>query len=254
MIKQDHVAVLKEVEARYPKTFAHFLETDHLRMEWQLDVVKKLLPNGGRILDLGAGLTPFTPSLQVMGYDATMVDDYGDQVHLENDVPAAMEAIRSTGVRMERENIFNPGFASKYKGYDLVMTFDTMEHMHNSPKALFHELWNNMSPKGTLWISTPNNVNIRKRVTGLFGRNKWSQMQHWYEEPVFRGHVREPDVDDYHYIARDLGAKRHEVIGRNWLGYKSSNAFYRAVTPVADHILRLRPSLCSDIHLFAHKS
>ena len=45
-------------------------------------------------------------------------------------------------------------------------------------------------------------------------------MAHWYEPELFRGHVREPDVDDLRYIARDMGledvvvAKGAEVVGR----------------------------------------
>ena len=43
-------------------------------------------------------------------------------------------------------------------------------------------------------VGVPNCVNLRKRLTVPLGRGKWSPMADWYEQPSFRGHVREPDA------------------------------------------------------------
>jgi hypothetical protein len=98
-------------------------------------------------------------------------------------------------------------------------------------------------------IGVPNRVNARKRVTMLAGRNQWSPMEEWYEADAFRGHVREPDVRDLSYIARDLGLTEVEMWGRNWLGLKHRNPVTRAAATIADRPLRLRPGLCSDIYM-----
>jgi hypothetical protein len=79
-----------------------------------------------------------------------------------------------------------------------------MEHWHHSPKALFGQLMRALRPGGLFFLGVPNCVNLRKRLMVPLGRGKWSPMGDWYEQPVFRGHVREPDVDDLWYIARDL--------------------------------------------------
>jgi hypothetical protein len=86
-----------------------------------------------------------------------------------------------------------------------------------------------------------------------FGYGKWSQMNHWYQAEFFRGHVREPDVDDLHYIARDMGLIEVEILGRNWAGYMNDRRVIRIGTALIDSLLRLRPSLCSDIYLVARK-
>ena len=78
-----------------------------------------------------------------------------------------------------------------------------------------------MGTDGLFVLGVPNRVNLRKRVFVPFGYGKWSSMKDWYESPVFRGHVREPDVDDLRYIARDLHLRDWQVFGRNWLGYSS---------------------------------
>jgi hypothetical protein len=97
-------------------------------------------------------------------------------------------------------------------------------------------------------------VNIRKRITIPLGMGKWSPMTEWYEAEVFRGHVREPDVGDLRYIAEDLGLIDTKVMGRNWLGYESRFGWVRSLTPLADQLLRLFPSLCSDLYLIGRKS
>jgi hypothetical protein len=74
-------------------------------------------------------------------------------------------------------------------------------------------------------------------------------MEEWYEEEVFRGHVREPDVSDLYYIARDMGLQSIQVVGRNWLGYGSRRAWIRLATSVVDVPLRAFPSLCANLYL-----
>jgi hypothetical protein len=78
-------------------------------------------------------------------------------------------------------------------------------------------------------------------------------MTDWYEEERFRGHVREPDVDDLSYIARDMKLARWHVVGRNWEGYSSRSRLSRLATLLADYPLRFCPSLCSAIYLLGYK-
>src|SRR5262249_23689895 len=77
-------------------------------------------------------------------------------------------------------------------------------------------------------------------------------MEDWYQEPEFRGHVREPDVADLRYIALDMGLREVQILGRNWMGYVSRSGFVRLATWIADRPLRMFPSLCADIYLTGH--
>ena len=127
-----------------------------------------------------------------------------------------------------------------------------MEHWHQSPKRLFHQMLNSLAPGGLFILGVPNASNLRKRVEAVLGQTEWSSMGEWYERPQFRSHVREPNVRDLRYIARDLGLENVQIIGRNYQGLISSGAV-RMVTRAIDLPLRLFPTLCADIYLVAEK-
>jgi SAM-dependent methyltransferase len=134
-----------------------------------------------------------------------------------------------------------------------VTTFDSMEHWHHSPKRLFRQVGKQLlKPGGRFVLAVPNCVNLRKRLSVPLGVGKWSSMEDWYQEPEFRGHVREPDVADLRYIALDMGLREVQILGRNWVGYVSRSRFVRLATRIADRPLRMFPSLCADLYLTGH--
>jgi hypothetical protein len=107
---------------------------------------------------------------------------------------------------------------------------------------------------GIFILGVPNRANLRKRLSVPVGYGKWSSMKDWYEVTEFRGHVREPDVDDLRYIARDLGIVDWRIYGRNWTGYSSPKRSVRMATYVCDLPLRFLPTLCGEIYLVGKKS
>jgi hypothetical protein len=58
-------------------------------------------------------------------------------------------------------------------------------------------------------------------------------MDDWNEREQFRGHVREPDVGDLQYIARDPGLRQVRIVGRNWAGQFSGSALTRSLALMA---------------------
>ena len=122
-----------------------------------------------------------------------------------------------------------------------------------SEDPLFHAVIDKLRQDGLFMVGVPNAVNLRKRISVPFGYGKWTAMQDWYEAPRFRGHVREPDVDDLKYIARDLQLMNWRILGKNWIGHSSSRIGIRAITKIADPILQWIPQLCSDIYLVGKK-
>jgi len=110
-------------------------------------------------------------------------------------------------------------------------------------------------------IATPNAVNIRKRCYVLCGRNNFPGLSEWYEDgdPVFRGHVREPIIRDLHQLMEWNGLAVAATYGRNFIGRQSTvlaflpAALLETVAKGSDRLLRLFPSLCSDIHVVGRK-
>jgi SAM-dependent methyltransferase len=145
------------------------------------------------------------------------------------------------------------GLADISERFDIVTTFDSMEHWHHSPKRLFRQVGDQLlKPGGRFVLGVPNCVNVRKRFSVPLGIGKWSNMEDWYEEPEFRGHIREPDIADLRYIALDMGLKDVQILGRNWLGYGSRSGLVRLGTRIADRPLRMFPALCADLYMTGH--
>jgi len=255
MVSTSTAVVFDEVAATYPSEFWDLLSRNKSRLVWQIDVVRRYVEPGGSLLDVGAGVVPFMLVCQRLGYQTTVVDDLADDT--VTSVGAATQDVvdlfRDANVRVIKGDVFEAGSIESVfdSRYNLITSHDSMEHWHNSPKSLFHRLWSCLEDDGLFWIGVPNCVNLRKRITVPLGYGKWSQMKDWYEPEVFRGHVREPDVGDLEYIARDLGASKVEILGRNWQGYRHPKKAIRTVTPVVDKLLQRRPALCSDINLLA---
>ena len=181
---------------------------------------------------------------------AVLVDDYG----YEEGLPAGVRTYHEgTGVQIIARDVTS-GIDDIPGEFDVVTSFDSMEHWHHSPKRLFHQVAEKLRPGGVFILGVPNCANMKKRLTMLVGRARWSTMLQWYEPPVFRGHVREPSCTDLKYIARDMGLRIERILGRNWLGHRSPQRIIRWATYVTDYALRLRPGLCDDIYLVARKA
>jgi SAM-dependent methyltransferase len=201
---------------------------------------------------VGGGIGAFNPALALASFDITLVDDFADPVNSEFPVDG-LDVHSRVGVRVVSVDASGPDFAPEPNSYDVVTCIDSIEHWHRSPKASLHKMVGALKPGGTLIVGMPNSVNLRKRITVPFGRGKWSPIDAWYEEPEFRSHVREPDVDDLRYIARDLGLSDVEILGRNWAGMASDNGLIRRLARLGDPLLKLRPTLCSDLYLLGKR-
>lgn len=238
--------------ALYPEGLRAGQEADRERLRFQLGLVAARAPAGGRVMDVGGGIGAFPPALAFAGFAVTLVDDFADPVNA--DFPIERLGVHDqAGVRVVSVDASTPAFAPEPASYDVITCIDSIEHWHRSPKASLHKMVAALKPGGSLIVGMPNGVNLRKRITVPLGRGKWSPMEAWYEEPEFRSHVREPDVDDLRYIAGDLGLADVRIVGRNWAGMASANALVRRLARVADPLLRMRPTLCSDLYLIGRR-
>lgn len=228
------------------------LMTDHAaRIAFHLEVLVDAIPKGGRVADIGAGLTPHGHALALLGYRSVLIDDFGDRWYAN--AADLLESQKRDGVQVVSRDVIRNGVALDANSFDAVMTIDCLEHLHHSPKKMLMDCVTALRPGGLFFLGVPNCVNLRKRITVPLGVGKWSRMQEWYEDEVFRGHVREPDVDDLRYIANSLGLQNVRIIGRNWLGYESRSPLIQLLLPITDPLLQLFPTLCSNIYLLGTK-
>jgi SAM-dependent methyltransferase len=258
MAKIGPSAPLKDMLARicldYPAVQIETQRRDIPRIAFHIELIVAALPNGGRIADIGGGLGLFSPGCAEIGLSTVLVDDFRDF----DNIPIAQDVFqrvhRRRGIEIISRDAVAQGVDLPSGSFDAITTFDSMEHWHHSPKRLFGQLMNALRPDGVFIIGVPNCVNLRKRITVPFGVGKWSSMGEWYEADVFRGHVREPDVDDLRFIARDLGLIDTMLLGRNWLGYSNRLSWVRSITPLVDRLLWPFPSLCANLYLVGRKA
>jgi SAM-dependent methyltransferase len=226
-------------------------ETYLQRSAFDAGIVAQRLGTDITVVDIGGGLGLFSLGMAALGARSILVDDF---VWLRQQPfsDATFELFEKHRVEVVERDVIADGLELPGK-VDAVANFHFMEHVHNSPKPLFHDIADHLVPGGLFVLAGPNNVNLRKRITVPLGKGKWTTMENWYEAPVFRGHVREPDVDDLRYIARDMRLDRVEILGRNFLGMSSNSPVRAFAARTVGQVLQRRPSLCSDIYLVARK-
>lgn len=249
--------ILAAILNEYPTALRRFLAPSIPRCAWHIDLVRDAVGARATVVDVGGAVSLFAPGCAAIGMKTILIDDQFDDPYDREVGAAKREAvarvIKPRGVLVMRRDIGVDGVGVPSESADAFTSFGVIEHLNRSPKAALHEMWKGLRPHGLLLVGAPNCANIRKRVSAVRGRSKWSRMADWYERAVFRGHVREPDVEDLLYIARDLGVKKPKILGRNWMGVESPRRFVHVAAEVADRALRLRPQLCSDIYLLARK-
>jgi len=251
--------ILEKVANRYPPEMVSRQIQDIPRIAYNITIgmnaMERKTPGELEICDLGGGVGLFSIGCAAFGFKRTvLVDDFNDFI---NDGvgcgQSVLEIHRDSGVEVVSRDVIAEGISDIEGDFDVITTFDSMEHWHNSPKSLFKEVIAKLRPGGVFILGVPNSVNLRKRITVPLGKGNWSAMQDWYEQPVFRGHVREPIVGDLIYIANDMELRDIKIFGRNWLGYYSHSPTIRNLTKLTDYPLRLMPSLCSDIYMVGKK-
>jgi SAM-dependent methyltransferase len=243
---------LRDIAQRYPQELIDGQIRDTPRIAFNIGLILDRVGANVSMCDLGGGIGLFSVGCAVLGMRSTLVDDFSDSVNRKYaSVPDTVHRQSSVTV-ISTDLVASPPEFPK-NSLDVVTSFDSIEHWHSSPKPSLHRALDWLKPGGLLILGLPNCVNLRKRLTVPFGRGKWSSMADWYEATPFRGHVREPDVDDLRYIARDLKLENIEILGRNWLGYQHRSSLVRIITRLVDVPLRMFPGLCADIYLVGTK-
>lgn len=224
-----------------------------------------LLAPGRRIVDLGAGICWFDPLAARLGAEVVLVDDFGggggvDYVDRQPALEILARYRQQFGLEIVEQNFLENPLPFADSSVDAITCFHSLEHWHHSPKNLFCEIRRVLRPGGFLILATPNAANLRKRIHILFGANIWSPLHEWYDEPAFRGHVREPIVRDLQQICAWNGFAVVATHGRNFIG-RDSHALSWLPRPLrhslaigGEKILRFFPTLCSDLHVVGRKT
>ncbi len=222
------------------------------RTAFDIRLVVDRIGTNGTVCDVGGGFGLFAIGCAHLGLCSILVDDFLDIE--ERGMLAATEALLDEhGVEVRRQNILADPLGLASRSLDAVTAFHVLEHLPVSPKPLFRAMRDALRPGGVFVLAGPNNVNLRKRITVPLGKGSWSHIEDWYDSTRFRGHVREPNVADLRHVARDLSLRQAEIHGRNFLGLSHPDSVRQRLARLSDHVLRYRPTLCSDIYMVAQR-
>lgn len=167
-------------------------------------VMRHLKP-GARILDFGCGPGDKTAILQELGYECSACDDLQEDWHKKpGQRDSILEFLKASGLNFHQLN--GAGLPFEKGQFDMVMLHDVMEHLHDSPRELLIDLLELTTPDGILFITVPNQVNIKKRIKVLRGQtNLTNYATFFWSETPWRGHVREYVRDDLVKLSDFLG-------------------------------------------------
>ena len=173
----------------------------------------KYLKPGASILDFGCGPCDKTAILQALGFKCAGCDDLNEDWHRQ---PGQREQIlgfaRESGIDFRLNN--GEGIPFEKGRFDMVMMHDVLEHIHDSPRELLNDLLERTTPEGILFITVPNQVNIKKRVEVLLGRTNLTAYETFYWSDIpWRGHIREYVRDDLVKMAEYLNLEILELRG-----------------------------------------
>ncbi len=182
--------------------------------------VLRYLPPGSRILDFGCGPCDKTAILQFLGFHCSAYDDLQDDWHkISGNREKILSFANKCGIDFKQ---VDKGILPFEKNsFDMIMLFDVIEHLHDSPRDLLNDLLELAKPNGLIFMTVPNAVNIRKRIDVFFGKTNLPRFEgyYWYPGP-WRGHIREYVQNDLIQLAEYLNLEILELRGCDHMLHK----------------------------------
>ena len=233
--------------------------------------------NNYKVADLGSGYSFFLAFLRysLKNSDLYMVDDFKnlDKFHrrnikknkktLNDYLPKINNFLKKNNIKKKDLNFENETIKFNNNSLDIVTSFHCIEHFHNSPKPFLKECYRILKPNGTLILAVPNAVNLRKRISVLFGHSNYYRLYDYWNNIPYNGHVREPTKSELIFFVKESGFTNIEIYGKNFMGierlYKIINSLIKNdkisfnVVNLILKPLELFTGLCTDLHLVCKK-
>ena len=166
------------------KTNSHFNISSNVLQHLEL---------GSKVLDIGCGPLDNLSIIKKLGYDCYGVDDHNDPWHNIDD--------NKSKIYNFAEKLEIPLFSSidelqqKFPDlkFDMILLNDIIEHLHNSPRFLFENLNKVLKVNGLVLITTPNCINLKKRIKVAMGETNYGDYKNFFfhSGDNYRGHIRE---------------------------------------------------------------
>jgi SAM-dependent methyltransferase len=198
----------EEVRSRFP--FEGYMnESKYCAISVIVHALCESIPTfaGKRLLDIGCGPMDKTAVLKKLGFDCCAADDLTDPWHLQDGNQVKIKRFaEAMGIAFHHQNEGEYSLPFEVNSFDVVSSFAVIEHLHESPRQLLNAMGRYARPGGWLVVTTPNSVNLRKRISVLFGRTNYPPVgQFLNARGLWRGHVREYTLSELTHVCKDSG-------------------------------------------------
>jgi SAM-dependent methyltransferase len=193
------------LRSKYPiRNYLNDMETEHIFIA---NLIRRFLPKSGRILDLGCGGLNKSALMALLGYEVHGVDDYQDPWHVRDDNLVKLRRFAKDfriTLTIQRPGHYALDYPENY--FDGCIISNVIEHLNESPRDLLNNAGLSVREGGYLFVTMPNSVNLRKRLSVLRGKSNYPSVQMFYHcIGSWRGHVREYTLPEQEYILRRNG-------------------------------------------------
>lgn len=152
MTKDQIVESCKKLVAQYKEHGVNF--TDHIsRISHDVNLVMSMQSNPIekiKICDIGGGYSLFIAVLAAMGAEqAILVDDFMDYEASDTE-RKILELHQLNGVKIVKRDVVKEGIED-LPGLNVITSFASMEHWHQSPKKLFHSFKDKLDKAGSFY-------------------------------------------------------------------------------------------------------
>lgn len=186
---------IQKMEVNFP--FPNYTLINRKSYNYIASTIIRYLSPGSKILDFGSGPADKAVVLSDLGYNCVCLDDLNDDWHHQDDnINKILSFAKNSNIEFVIKNDDVLPFSSG--SFDLIMMNDVIEHLHDSPAKIIEDLLKLLRPNGYLLITTPNLVNLRKRIDVILGKTNLPNFRSFYFYPgKWRGHVREYVKSDF---------------------------------------------------------
>jgi len=163
-----------------------------------------LMPQRGRLLDIGCGPLDKTALFAKMGFLCSACDDFGDQWHREGEnFKRICDFASLQNITLYIQNTNDNSIPFPENSFDVVVILDVIEHLHESPRSILNIAGKALKVGGICVITMPNSVNFLKRIKVLLGKSNYPDIRgFYYSDGQWRGHVREYTLSEAMDIIR----------------------------------------------------
>lgn len=170
----------------------------------ELAAIRRRLPAGGRVLDIGTGMGIVPETLMRLGHQVVTVDVATNAGQRE-----PLERLRALGAEAHFAMVGQERIPIADSSIDVAFAGDVIEHLPGTPKWFLAEIRRVLKPGGWTILTTPNAVRLPVRLRVALGYSNWPPVAQYINNaaapPFHLGHHHEYTAAELRFVLAHAG-------------------------------------------------